>query len=1053
MRTTRHIAFASLCVALAFDAWPAVAQQIGPWRGANPVAGGYRHSLGLKTDGRIVAWGDNTYGQTDVPGTNTDFVAVASGAFHSLGLKSDGRIVAWGRNDSGQTNVPAPNAAFVGLAAGTVHSLGLKSDGSIVAWGDNTVGQTDVPSPDADFVAIAANGGHSLGVKLDGRIVAWGLNNYGQTTVPAPNADFVAVAAGAFCSLGLKSDGSIVAWGYNDYGQTNVPSPNANFVAMAEGYYHSLGLKSDGSIATWGWNHDGQTTVPAPNADFVAVATGESHSLGLKSDGRIVAWGLNYSGQTTVPAPNADFGQQSGVVPPGGPLDGGTVVTIMGSNLCNGTDVTNVTLCGVAATIVTQNAWRVVVETGPAAVPINGDMVIYSASYGSISRTNGFTYCPLPTVVTMGLTNITATNAVGTGEVLSDGGEPVTERGLCWGTATNPTVSDAFAKSGSGTGVFAEVALASLSPGTWYHVRAWARNIAGVGYGADIPYRTHYAVMASAGPYGAITPNGIVKVEDGSNITFTIMPNTGYQVADVLVDGSSVGATNRCIFENVTSNHTIIASFCGIGPWRGANPVAAGYYHSLVLKSDGRIVAWGLNSDGQTTVPAPNADFVAVAAGEQHSLGLKSNGRIIAWGWNGDGEANVPVPNADFVAVAAGYQLSLGLKSDGRIAAWGLNAFGMTNVPVPNADFVAMAAGYWHSLGLKSDGHIVAWGDNIYGQTTVPTPNADFVAVAAGYQHSLGLKSDGSIVAWGRNNYGQTNVPAPNADFVAVVAGVFHSLGLKSDGHIVAWGDNSYGLTDVPAPNADFVAVSAGMYHSLGLKSDGRIVTWGWNAFGYGLTNVPAPNADFGQQSGIVPPRGPMAGGTTVIILGFNLGNGTDVTNVTLCGVAATIVTQSSCRVIVQTVPAAAPTNGDVGVYSTGYGSISRTNAFTYFTETYTTNGTPQTWLDQYGLTNDLSDTDGDGMPAWAEYRAGTDPTDPASRLALNIGQMASNLLLSWSNTGNRTYRLWFRHDLLTGSWQSIGVYTNLASGTTWYTNDLSTNAAFFRITVVNTNL
>jgi len=133
------------------------------------------------------------------------------------------------------------------------------------------------------------------------------------------------------------------------------------------------------------------------------------------------------------------------------------------------------------------------------------------------------------------------------------------------------------------------------------------------------------------------------------------------------------------------------------------------------------------------------------------------------------------------------------------------------------------------------------------------------------------------------------------------------------------------------------------------------------------------------------------------------------------------------------------------GVYQAG--------DFLVFNDTYTINGTSQAWLDYYGLTNDVSDTDGDGMPDWAEYIAGIDPTDPASRLLVNIGDTPTDVLVSWTNTGNRTYNLWFRPDLLTGSWQSIKAYTNLPSGKTLYTNDLSTNSAFFRLTVVSTNL
>jgi hypothetical protein len=61
-----------------------------------------------------------------VPSPNTGFVGVAAGGYHSLGLKDDGSIVAWGSNGFGQCDVPSPNTGFVGVAAGWAHSLGLR---------------------------------------------------------------------------------------------------------------------------------------------------------------------------------------------------------------------------------------------------------------------------------------------------------------------------------------------------------------------------------------------------------------------------------------------------------------------------------------------------------------------------------------------------------------------------------------------------------------------------------------------------------------------------------------------------------------------------------------------------------------------------------------------------------------------------------------------------------------------------------------------------------------------------------------------------------------
>jgi len=92
-------------------------------------------------------------------------MGIAGGWSHSLGVKSDGTVVAWGRNDSGQCNVPAPNADFVTVAAGASHSLGLKSDGTIVAWGSNSHGECIVPPPNTGFVAVAGAGDHSLALR------------------------------------------------------------------------------------------------------------------------------------------------------------------------------------------------------------------------------------------------------------------------------------------------------------------------------------------------------------------------------------------------------------------------------------------------------------------------------------------------------------------------------------------------------------------------------------------------------------------------------------------------------------------------------------------------------------------------------------------------------------------------------------------------------------------------------------------------------------------------------------------------------------------------
>ena len=72
---------------------------------------------------------------------------------------------------------------------------------------------------------------------------------------------------------------------------------------------------------------------------------------------------------------------------------------------------------------------------------------------------------------------------------------------------------------------------------------------------------TTYTITASAGSNGSISPPGTVTLNSGANQTFIITPNTGYQISDVKVDGTSAGATSSYTFGNVMSNHTIQATF------------------------------------------------------------------------------------------------------------------------------------------------------------------------------------------------------------------------------------------------------------------------------------------------------------------------------------------------------------------------------------------------------------------------------------------------------------------------------------------------------------
>ena len=251
------------------------------------------------------------------------------------------------------------------------------------------------------------------------------------------------------------------------------------------------------------------------------------------------------------------------------------------------------------------------------------------------------------------------------------------------------------------------------------------------------------------------------------------------------------------------------------------------------------VLAWGNNHDGQTSMPAL-ANVAAVAAGESHSLILLDAGTVVARGLNTNGQVTVPAGLTGVTEIAAGTSHNLVRKSDGTLVAWGDNSYGQTTIPSGIATATRVAAGEKHSLALLADGSVRVWGDNSFGQTTLPASltGAVITAIAAGSDHCLALKSDGTVISWGRDDAGQVTLPSGLVNVVAIAAGAYHSLALKSDGTVIAWGWDIGGQATVPAGLSGVTKLAGGYAFSMALKADGTLVLWGDNS--NGQTTVPA---------------------------------------------------------------------------------------------------------------------------------------------------------------------------------------------------------------------
>ncbi len=260
----------------------------------------------------------------------------------------------------------------------------------------------------------------------------------------------------------------------------------------------------------------------------------------------------------------------------------------------------------------------------------------------------------------------------------------------------------------------------------------------------------------------------------------------------------------------------------------GVVAVAAGKNHSLALKGDGTVYAWGMNVLGQlgatttstctdwmgNTVPCSLvpvqvsglSDVVAIAAGWEHSLAVKSDGTVWTLGLNDSGQLG---------------------RTTTTTCTWGSNthACSQTATQIGSfSDVIAVAGGGTHSLAVKKNGTAWSWGENESGQlgnnsttdSTTPVQVSGLTGViglSGGEHYSLALKSDGTASAWGSNWRGQLGATSSGTcgspstyacnltpltvgsltDLAAVAAGGSFGLGLKNDGTVWAWGENDDG--------------------------------------------------------------------------------------------------------------------------------------------------------------------------------------------------------------------------------------------------------------------
>lgn len=218
----------------------------------------------------------------------------------------------------------------------------------------------------------------------------------------------------------------------------------------------------------------------------------------------------------------------------------------------------------------------------------------------------------------------------------------------------------------------------------------------------------------------------------------------------------------------------------------------------------------GSTSGGdKVTIPAAAFDphIVEISAGADHTLALGDDGRVFAWGNNTDGQLGdgTTIPRSQPIRVDT------------------------SGTPMDGAHITQVSAGDYYSLALAEDGRVFSWGGNGFGTlgdgtqydrprpVEVRTGDADITQITAGPEHALALTRDGKLYGWGKGFEGRlgpaadfattdpVSIPAP-APMTHVAASGNLSTALGGNGELYAWGvvladrDSDYHILPVPEP-------------------------------------------------------------------------------------------------------------------------------------------------------------------------------------------------------------------------------------------------------------